>query len=407
MQTQALIDLENAHASGGVGRRPLVIVRAEKVRLWDSDGKEYIDCAAGHGWANVGHSHPAVLRAIRNQAARLVALTESSYNDQRALWFSELAAVLGRTIGPSRRGPLNRIHPCNSGTEAIEAAIKVARYFTGRPGIVALRGGFHGRTLGALSATWNPNYRRPFEPLVPGFHHVPLNDLDALERAVSGQTAAVIVEIIQGEGGVTPGEGQFFQAARQLCDERGALLVVDEIQTGLGRTGRWFACQQHGLQPDLIALGKALGGGIPMAALVWREELGQLKSGLHSSTFGGNPLACAAGRAVLQVLADEKLPERAARLGERLLAELQALESPLIREVRGAGLMVGLELRRKVTPVLRALMERGIWALPAGPTVLRLLPPLVISEAELGVVVKAIGEVLEATRGPATTMKIW
>jgi acetylornithine/LysW-gamma-L-lysine aminotransferase len=398
-QTSRLFEFEEAHFSGGIGRRPVAIVRAEGARLWDSDGNEYIDCAAGQGWANVGHSHPDVTRAIQEQAAILVAHTESSFNDQRALWFTELASVLKRTFGQSQRGLLSRIHPCNSGAEAIEVAIKVARYFTGRPGIVATRGGFHGRTLGALSATWNPRYRQPFEPLLPGFRHVPYNDIAAMETAISPDTAAVIVEVVQGEGGVHVGDPAYLQALRRLCNDRSTLLIVDEIQTGLGRTGRWFASQHFGLQPDIVALGKALGGGIPMAAIAWREELGLLNAGLHGSTFGGNPLACAASRAVLRVLNEEQLPERAARLGDWLLAELRALPSPSIREARGRGLMIGLELRRRVTPILKALMARGVWALPAGPTVLRLLPPLVISEKDLQTVVLTIRDVLDLQDG--------
>ena len=397
MKPSEIVDLERRHMSGAGGRRPAVIVRAEAARLWDAEGKEYIDCAAGHGWANVGHCHPEVTRAIREQAGRLVIHTESAFNDQRALWFGELADVLRERIGDSPKGGLTRIHPCNSGTEAIEAAIKAARLLTGRTEIVALRDGFHGRTLGALSATWNPKYRKPFMPLVPGFRHAPFNDGDAVREAVDENTAAVIVEIVQGEGGVNPAEEGFLRSVRETCDAAGCLLIVDEIQTGLGRTGRWFACERFldaGVWPDMLALGKSLGGGIPMAAVAWREELGVLPAGVHGSTFGGNPLACAAGRAVLRVLRDEGLPERSERLGARLLEDLRGLDAPLVREVRGVGLMVGVQLRKKVTPVLKALMDRGVWALPAGSTVLRLLPPLVIAEEDLQRATEIIGEVL-------------
>jgi len=199
---------------------------------------------------------------------------------------------------------------------------------------------------------------------------------------------------VQGEGGVRPADADYLRGLRRLCDERGVLLIADEVQTGLGRTGRWFACEHAGLLPDILCLGKALGGGLPMGAVVWREALGRLPAGVHGSTFGGNPLACAASRAVLRVLADEDLPARAARLGQQFMADLRALDSPLIREVRGRGLMVGVELRRRVTPFLRALMDRGVLALPAGSTVLRLLPPLVIEEAELAEVVQAVGQAL-------------
>jgi len=406
MKTERLLELESRHSSGATGRRPVVIVRGEGARLWDSEGREYIDCAAGHGWANPGHSHPVVTRAIQEQAARLIMHTESSGSDQRALWFAELLEVLRDAFGESGRGPFSRIHPCNSGAEAVEGALKLARQLTGRPGVVAAKGGFHGRTMGALSATWNPKYRKGFEPFVPEFEHVTFNDVAAAEAAVGERTAAIIVEIVQGEGGVRPGAPDYFRALRRICDERGALLVVDEIQTGLGRTGKWFACQHiagsadgaGGLQPDVLVLGKALGGGVPMGAFVWREELGKFASGTHGGTFGGNPLACAAARAVLRTLREEALPERAADLGAKLIAELREIDAPVVREVRGLGLMVGVELRTKVASVLRALMERGVWALPAGPTVLRLLPPLVIAEQDMRSAVQAVREVLSSVR---------
>jgi acetylornithine/LysW-gamma-L-lysine aminotransferase len=291
-------------------------------------------------------------------------------------------------------GDLKRVFLCNSGAEAIEGAIKIARLLTRRPGILAAKRGFHGRTLGALSATWNEQYRKPFEPLVPGFSHVPFNDLEAVAGAITDETAAVLVEIVQGEGGVRPGDRDYFQGLRRLCDERGVLLIADEVQTGLGRTGRWFACEHVAVVPDLLCLGKALGGGVPMGAVLWRESLGTLPSGVHGSTFGGNPLACAASRAVLRVLEEEELPARAARLGDQFMGRLAATPPPLMREVRGWGLMIGVEVRERVTPVLKKLMDRGVLALPAGPTVLRLLPPLVIQESELETVLEAVREVL-------------
>ena len=381
-----LIDLEKQHNSGAVGRRPYLFVRASGARLWDAAGNEYIDCAAAQGWANVGHSHPLVTQAIQAQAEKLVAWTESSYSEERALWMQELAAVTP--------GDLNRIMPGNSGAEAIEGALKAARYFTGRPKIITAKRGFHGRTFGAMTATATPAYSDPFHPLVPEFYHAPYNDLAAMVALVDDQTAAILVEIVQGEGGVYPGDPVYFEGLRRLCDERGTLLIFDEIQTGFGRTGKLFATEHLSVLPDMMTLGKALGGGIPMGAVVWSEKLGTLKSGLHGSTFGGNPLACAAGRAVIRVMQDEALPERAAHLGGWLMDELCALDSSKIREVRGLGLMIGVQLKGRVTPVLKSLLEAGIWALPAGKTVLRLLPPLVISEADLETVVSTIKQVL-------------
>lgn len=387
VRTGDIITAENTYTSGAYQKRPIALVRGQGARVWDADGRQYIDCMSGHGVANLGHCHPAVTAAIQDQAARLVTCSEALYNDQRAALLVELTAHIP--------GDLKQVFLCNSGAEAIEGAIKAARFFTGRAEVVATMRGFHGRTLGALSATWNEEYRKPFAPLVPGFNHVPFNDLEAMAEVITDHTAALLVEIVQGEGGVRPGDADYFQGLRRLCDERGALLIVDEVQTGLGRTGRWFAYEHVGMAPDVLCLGKALGGGLPMGAVVWRESLGTLPIGAHGSTFGGNPLACAASQAVLRTLADEDLPARAARLGERFMAGLRAIQSPLVREVRGWGLMVGVEVRQRVTPILKELMDRGILVLPAGPTVLRFLPPLVIEEAELEAVLKVVREVLE------------
>ena len=386
---QDIIATEQTFTSGAYPKREIALVRGKGVRVWDAEGREYIDCIAGHGVANVGHCHPTVTAAIQEQAATLVTASEAVYNDQRAALLAELTA---RTPGD-----LNRVFLCNSGAEAVEGAIKFARYFTGRPGIIAAMRGFHGRTMGALSATWNPKYREPFLPLVPGFSHVPYNDLEAVAKAITPDTAAILIEVVQGEGGVRPADEDYLLGLRELCDEREMLLVADEIQTGVGRTGRWFACDHVGLVPDLLCVGKALGGGVPMGAVVFRERLGTMPVKTHGSTFGGNPLVCAASRAVLRVMADEDLPARAGRLGERLMADLRAIQSPLVREVRGRGLMVGVELRQRVTPLLKGLMEKGVLALPAGTTVLRLLPPLVIEEADLDAVVNTIAQVLAET----------
>ncbi len=394
MQMELMADIiaaEDAHTSGAYPKREIALVRGEGARVWDADGREYIDCNAGHGVANVGHCHPAVTEAIRSQAGTLVTCSETFYNDQRAALINEFTA---RTPGN-----LDRVFLCNSGAEAVEGALKVARYFTGRTGIVAAMRGFHGRTLGALSLTWDKKYREPFMPLLPDTTHVPYDKLEAMDEAIGENTAAVLVEVVQGEGGVRPGSAEYFAGLRRLCDERGALLIVDEVQTGLGRTGRWFACEHFGLVPDVLCLGKAIGGGIPMGAVVWEESLGQLKPGVHGSTFGGNALACAASRAMLNVMDKESLPERAARVGKTLLDNLQEIDSPLIREVRGLGLMIGIELKQKSTPVLKEMMERGVLALPAGPNVVRLLPPLVIGEADLETVVQVIRESLDAYPG--------
>jgi acetylornithine/LysW-gamma-L-lysine aminotransferase len=403
----ALLELESRHTSGVYHKRPLALVRGLGARAWDAEGREYIDCAGGQGAANLGHSHPAVVAAISRQAATLISCPEIFYNDQRAQLMAALAAV-----APAG---LNRVFLCNSGAEANEAALKFARLSTGRIGVVAAMRSFHGRTMGALSATWNKEYRQPFEPLVPGFSHVPYNDPAALDAAVGDDTAAVLLEVVQGEGGVHLGTPEYLAGAQALCRARGAMLLVDEVQTGYGRTGRLFACEHHGLEPDLMTVAKSMAGGLPMGACLIGPRVANIRPGVHGSTFGGNPLACAAALAVLEVMAATcwKIPDRrpatddqrnvgqvgnlayrAAYLGERLMERLRRIESPLIREVRGLGLLVGIELKVKVTPILQKLQGMGVLALPAGATVLRLLPPLVIEQDDLDRVVDAIGQAL-------------
>jgi predicted acetylornithine/succinylornithine family transaminase len=384
--TARIVALEKRHTSGVYPTRDVALVRGRNARLWDANGREYLDCAAGHGVVNVGHAHPRVAAAIAEQAQRLITCPGSFPNDKRSELSERLAALLP--------AGLTRLFFCNSGTEAMEAAIKIARLSTGRTGVLATMRGFHGRTMGALSATWDPKYREPFAPLVPGYTHVPYDRLEAAAEAIGATTACVVVEIVQGEGGVRPGSGEYFRGLRRLCDERGALLVVDEVQTGFGRTGRMFACEHHGVVPDLLCLSKAIAGGLPMGVVAIGPRVAELPNGAHGSTFGGNPLACAAALAVLDVFRDEKLVERAAELGAWLFQRLRAIDAPIVREVRGLGMMAGVELKTRVTPILQRLMERGVIALPAGPTVLRLLPPLTIPREDLERALTAVAETL-------------
>jgi acetylornithine/LysW-gamma-L-lysine aminotransferase len=377
-------DLESQLSSGVYAKRDLVIARGQGALLFDEDGRQYIDCVGGQGVSNLGHAHPAVAAAIAAQAQTLISCPEMFYNRQRALFMERLVGLTG----------LQRVFLCNSGTEAVEAALKFARASTGRSQVIAAMRAFHGRTFGALSATWNKKYRQGVEPLVPGFTHVPYNNLDNLIEAINDETAAVILEVVQGEGGVYPGDAGFLQGAQALCQQRGALLILDEVQTGFGRTGRMFAYQHYGLQPDLLCVAKSIAGGIPMGAVMIGERLGKLTTGLHGSTFGGNPLACAAGLASLEAIESEGLVERAAEMGAYLMACLAGIDSPLVREVRGLGLMVGIEIKQKVAPHLQSLMEKGVLALPAGMTVIRLLPPLVITQSQIDRVVIALQEVL-------------
>lgn len=384
------IQLESQYTSGVYGKRDLAIVRGEGALIWDDAGNEYIDCVAGIGVANMGHCHPVISAAIAAQAQTLITCQEMFYNDKRAQLLEALVAVLP--------DGLDRIFLCNSGTEAIEGAIKFARLSTGRTHIVAAMRGFHGRTYGALSATHKKDYREPFLPLVPGFSHVPFENIEKMRTAVTDQTAAVILEVVQGEGGVRPGSAEYFQAVRQLCDETGALLIIDEVQTGFGRTGRWFASEHVGIVPDMMALGKAIAGGVPMGAIAIGSRVAELPTGVHGSTFGGNALACAAALATLQVIQDENLVERSAELGAYFQERLQQIDSSLIREVRTLGLMVGIELKVRAMPIVNELMARGVMTLTAGPTVLRLLPPLVITQAQLDSVVEIL-EVVLAEQG--------
>jgi acetylornithine/LysW-gamma-L-lysine aminotransferase len=384
------MDIESRYTSGVYSKRPVTIVRGKGARVWDDAGKEYIDCVGGQGSANVGHANPAVAAAIAEQAKTLVSCTEIFYNDKRG-------ALEKKLVDISPNGA-DRVYLCNSGAEALEAAIKFARYSTGRTGIVAMMRGFHGRTFGALSATWEPKYRDPFVPLVPGFSHIPFDNLAKAADAINETTAGVIVEVVQGEGGVRPGSREFLLGLSNLCRERGALLIIDEVQTGFGRTGRMFASEHFGLHGDLICVAKSIAGGLPMGAVLIGDRVRKLEPMIHGSTFGGNPLACAAALASIGYIIAEHLPERAAELGAYALGRLQRIESPLIREVRGLGLLIGVEVRQKVTPYLHALLDRGVLALPAGLNVLRLLPPLVIEKAELDQAIDQIEVVLQEER---------
>lgn len=381
-----IIERETRFSSGVYGKRENVIVRGSGARIWDIEGRSYIDCVAGIGVASVGHTHPQIVKAITDQASTLITCQEMFYNDRRAELVERLAEIMPDGV--------DRFFLCNSGTEAIEGAIKFARLSTGRSNIVAAMRGFHGRTLGSLSATHKKKYREPFAPLVPGFSHVPFDRIEPLKEAVTEDTAAVILEIVQGEGGVRRGSSAYFQEVQAICHERGVLLIIDEVQTGFGRTGRWFAFEHVDIQPDLICLGKAIAGGVPMGAIAIGPRVSVLPVGVHGSTFGGNPLACAAAVATLDVIETEDLVRRAAELGTYFLQQLMSIESPLVREVRGIGLMIGIELKTRAMPLVKALADQGVQVLTAGPTVLRLLPPLVISREELDEVVAVIDRVL-------------
>lgn len=383
----AIQELETQYSTGIYAKRELTVVRGEGARLWDEDGKVYIDCIGGMGVASVGHANPKVAKAIAEQAQTLITCHELLYNDRRAHLLEKLAQV----TPPG----LDRFFLCNSGTEAIEGAIKFARMSTGKSGIVATMRGYHGRTLGSLSATWAPKSEEHFGPLPGGFQHVAYNKLDDLAEKVDDDTAAVLLEIVQGEGGVRPASAEYLQGVQQLCRERDVLLIVDEIQTGFGRTGAFFACEHYSLEPDIMTMAKAIAGGVPMGALAIGPRVQTIHKGTHSSTFGGNPLACAAACAVLDVMQEERLPERAAEVGAYFKEKLEGIDSKKVREVRGLGLLLGVELKTKVGPLLRELMQRGVLVAAAGTTVLRFLPPLVITTEDVDMVVDQVADVLQ------------
>jgi predicted acetylornithine/succinylornithine family transaminase len=376
--------------------RDLVLVQGKGAQLRDSAGREYLDFAAGIGVNGLGHGDRKVLAAIRAQAARLIHASNLYHNEPA----STLAERLVALSFPSR------VFFSNSGTEAVEAAIKFARRIgraAGRSELVAFEHAFHGRTLGALSLTWTAKYREPFEPLLPGVRFCPREDLEAARSLIGPGTAAVFLEPVQGEGGVRPAGTAFVQGLAALCRERGALFVCDEIQCGLGRTGRMFAYEHFGVTPDVLTLAKPLGGGLPLGATLLREDLAsRLQVGDHGSTFGGNPVAAAASLVVLDRLTAKGFVEDVAARGAYLARGLRTLarrHPGSVAEVRGLGLMIGVELRRPAGPLLKALRERGILAVKAGDNVLRLLPPLVVKRGQIRTLLGALDAILAEPAG--------
>jgi acetylornithine/LysW-gamma-L-lysine aminotransferase len=385
-----IVDRETNTMASTYWKRPLVITHGKGASLWDAQGKEYLDCTSNYGVAITGHCHPRVVEAIKKQAELLLSCHGTFYNESRSGLLERLSAIAPES--------LSRAFLSNSGTEAIEFAFKLARRSTGKTGIIAMMGAFHGKTMGALSATWNKKYRTPFMPLVPGFSHIPYGKLERVEAAISDETAAIIAEPIQGESGINVPADDYLPGLRDICDDKGVLLILDEIQTGFGRTGDMFACQHSGIEPDILCLAKAVASGLPMGATMATEEvMSKLKMGDHSSTFGGGPVACAAANATIDVLRDEKLPERARENGDYMLSRLKELEERyrIVREARGRGLMLGLELRFDVLNIIMGALEKGVLFLDAGRNVVRMLPPLIIDREEIDRAITVLDEVLE------------
>lgn len=375
---------------------------ADGSTIWDAEGRDYLDLLAGFGALALGHRPAAVVAAVRDQLARMPLSSRVLFSKPVADLAAELAAILP--------GDIEKSFFCNSGAEAVEGALKLARLHTGRPGVVATEGGFHGKTLGALSVSGRELYRAPFAPLVPEVTHVPFGDKDALARVVGSETAAVIVEPIQGEGGVIVPPDDYLPAAREICERAGALLIADEVQTGLGRTGAMFACAQAGVVPDIICLAKALGGGVmPLGAFSSTAQIWACLEEnplLHSSTLGGNPLACAAGLAAIGEIRGNGLPARAAQLGDHAVGQLHALQAAhkdLVVDVRGRGLLMGVQFRDAdvAALVIAGLAQRRVIAAYTlnNPEVIRIEPALTIPEADLDRGISALADSVEQTKG--------
>lgn len=390
-RNQELLDRYDAALLGVFGRPPLVLSHGEGAYVWDVDGKRYLDLVGGIAVNALGHNHPALVSAVSKQAASAVHVSNFFTTPAQIALAERLLEVSGAPAG-------SRVFFTNSGAEAIEAAIKLARR-TGRPGIVSAGGAFHGRTTGALALTHKPAYREPFEPLLPGVTHVPYGDVDALARAVSADTGAVVLEPLQGEAGVVSPPAAYLEKARVITASAGALLVLDEIQTGVGRTGAWFAFQHTDVVPDAITVAKGLGGGVPIGAMVTFGEATSslLRPGQHGTTFGGNPLAAAAGLAVLDTIDEMGLLEHVSRVGQHLAQGILALDHPLVSGVRGAGLLRAVALRREVAAVAAIVArEAGFIVNPVAPDALRLAPPLVLSVTEADTFIRALPGILEA-----------
>ena len=362
-------------------RQDVVLVRGSKARVWDSEGKEYLDFVAGIAVNNVGHCHPAVAKAIARQAETLIHTSNLYYTENQVLLAEELKALTG----------MKRAYFCNSGAESVEAALKLTRRATGKSKIVAAERAFHGRTLGALGTTYKSIYRAPFQPLNEATF-VPFNDGEALKAAVTNETGAVILEPVQGEAGVYVADAEYLRAARQICDDMGALLIFDEVQTGFGRTGKWFGKDHFGVMPDVITLAKAMAGGLPIGAMLASGAAAEaFQKGDHGSTFAGGPLICAAALATIQVIKDEKLVHRSEEMGAYLKSQLAKL---VPREIRGLGLMVGLDLEADCKTLVEKALQKGVLINSTGEHTLRFIPPLVVEKEEIDKVVSVIGESL-------------
>jgi acetylornithine/N-succinyldiaminopimelate aminotransferase len=383
VRTARIVELERESVIQTYTRQPILLVKGAGAKVWDAEGREYLDFVAGVAVNTVGHCHPSVVEAITRQAKDLIHTSNLYYTENQVFLAEELKTLTG----------MDRAFYCNSGAESVEAALKLARRATGRSEIVAAVHSFHGRTLGSLGATHKPVYREPFRPLLEA-DFVPFDDPEALKSAVSKETSALILEPVQGEGGVNVPDPGYLRAAREICDDCGALLILDEVQTGFGRTGKWFGKEHSGIMPDVMTLAKGIAGGLPMGAMLAAESVTDVfQKGDHASTFGGGPLVSAAALASIGAIKREKLVERSEQMGaylrSRLVEEIDALE------VRGLGLMVGVELEASCPEIVNRARERGVLLNATSEHVLRMVPPLVVGKEEIDRVVKVLGEILQ------------
>lgn len=390
MNDTEIMETENRYLANVFSKKPVVLTRGKGALLWDINGKEYVDCASSYGVAALGHCHPKIIEAVNSQLQELITCHSCYYNDKRAEFIQKLVNIMPQG--------LDKAFLSNSGAESVECAIKLARKATGKTEIIALMGSYHGKTMGALSATWDKKYREPFMPLIPDIKHVPPDNSGKIGEAITEKTAAVLMEPIRGEGGVrVPPEG-YLQEVREICNRRGILLIFDEVQTSFGRTGKLFGCENWNVIPDIMCLAKPFAGGLPIGITVAKENImSTFKVGEHSTTFSGSPLVCAAGCAAVDALLEEKLAEKAAINGKYFKTQLESLAAKyrIVKEVRGLGLMLGVELRYDVYGVITKALDKGLLVIDAGRTVVRLLPPLIITKPQIDRVITALDSVLE------------
>lgn len=384
------MEAENRFTAQVYAKRPIVISKGQGATLWDIEGKEFIDCTGSYGQCVIGYGHPKIVKAIEEQAGKLSSCHGYAFNEVRAKLAEKIVEI-------SPKG-LDKVFLSNSGAEAVECALKTARKHTGKKETIAMVGAYHGKTMGALSATWNNKYREPFQPLLPGFKHVPYGNTARVKEAITDKTNSLIVEPIQGENGVRIPPMDYLKELREICDEKGILLIFDEIQTGFGRTGKIFACEHWKVAPDIMCLAKGVAGGLPIGVTIAKDEImSSLGMGEHTSTYGGNPITAAAATAAIDVLLDEDLSTRASELGKRFLSELKDIEQgfKIVREARGLGLMLALEFRFDVRDIIMEAMNRGVLVLDAGRTIIRFLPPLVIKKEQLDQAATVLREIVE------------